>query len=144
MDIDLLNSVTGGADLLEWFGGQAPRFHDAEVLSIAFDREGPTCILRVHGFEMTSQVNSEGFFILKNHAVVTFEIREVVAMQIDNFNFQNALMGLSIVRVPNSRIRVELDPANGLSGSIEGCSLAISLSPGVPSGSQYDVAANVR
>ena len=139
MNIELLNSVAGGAELLEWFDGHAPRFHDAEVLSIAFDRAGPTCTLRVHGFEMTSAVNADGFYILKNHAVVTFRIEEVTAMQLDDFNHQNALMGLSIVRASNDAFRVELDPAYGLSGSIEGRSLTISLEPGAPPGSQYEV-----
>ena len=144
MDIELLNSVTGGAELLAWFDGHAPRFHDAEVLSIAFDRVGPSCILRVHGFEMTSAVNADGFYILKSHALVTFQFEGVTAMQLDDFNHQNALMGLSIVRASNEGFRIELDPAYGLSGSIECRSLSIGVEPGVPSGSQYEGERNVR
>ena len=35
----LLQNVPGGPELIEWFGGYAPRFHDAEVLGLTLDRE---------------------------------------------------------------------------------------------------------
>lgn len=144
MDIDLLNGVTGGAKLLAWFGGRAPSFHDAEVLSIAFDRAGPTCILRVHGFEMTDAVDAEGFYVLNNHAVMTFRLEEVTAMRLDDFNHQNALMGLRVIRAADQGFRIELDPAYGLAGFVEARALTIGLEPGVPPGSQYEIAPKVR
>lgn len=144
MNIELLNSLKGGAELLAWFDGHAPHFHDAEVLSIAFDRAGPTCILRVHGFEMTSAVNADGFYVNRNHAVVTFRIDDVTAMQLEDFNHQNALMGLRIVPAPDGGFRLELAPSYGLSGSIEGRSISISLEPGIPSGSHFEAQAEVR
>lgn len=137
MNVDLLNSVPGGPELLAWFGGHAHHFHDSEVISVAFDREGPTCLLKVHGFRMTKAVDPRGYFICEDHVVVTFRIDEITAMQLDDFSFQNALEGLSIVRGLDQQFRLELDPANGLSGFIEGRSLSISLEPGIPQGSQY-------
>jgi hypothetical protein len=144
VNIELLNAVPGGSDLLEWFDGHAPRFHDAEVTSITFDRDGPTCVLRVHGFKVTRTAKPDGPYVFEAHAVVTFRVDEVTGMQLDDFNHQNALMGLSIVRSPTEGFRVELDPAYGLSGFIEGRSLSIAIEPGIPSGSQYEAQDEVR
>ena len=144
MNIELLNAVPGGPELVEWFDGQAPRFHDAEVTSIAFDRAGPTCLLRVHGFKVTRSVKPDGPYVFEGHVVVTFRIDEVTGMQLDDFNHQNALMGLTIVRGPNEDFRMELDPAFGLSGFIEGRSLSIAIEPGIPPGSQYEAQNDVR
>ena len=63
MNIDLLNRVPGGPELVEWFG-YAPCFHDAEVLCVTLDREDyASCSIRVHGFEMTNEVDTNGFFV---------------------------------------------------------------------------------
>lgn len=137
MNSDILNVISGGRELLAWFDGRVPSFHDAEVLSIAFDRVGPTCVARVHAFEMTGAVNSEGFYILKGHTVVTFRMGEVSGMELDDFNHQNALMGLTIGRKPDDGFRVEFDSAYGVSGFVECRSLSISMEPGIPSGSVY-------
>ncbi|MBU1383220.1 MAG: immunity 50 family protein [Alphaproteobacteria bacterium] len=144
VNIELLNAVPGGPELVAWFDGHAPRFHDAEVTSIAFDRAGPSCRLRVHGFKVTRAIKPDGPYVFEGHAVVAFRIDEVTGMQLDDFNHQNALMGLSIVRGPNEGFRVELDPAYGLSGFIEGRSLSIAIEPGIPPGSQYEAENDVR
>lgn len=144
VNVELLKAVPGGPELVEWFDGHAPRFHDAEVTSVAFERAGPTCLLRVHGFKVTRAVKPDGHYVFEGHAVVTFRIDEVTGMQLDDFNHQNALMGLSIVRGPNESFRLELDPAYGLSGFIEGRSLSIAIEPGIPPGSQYETQNDVR
>lgn len=144
VNIELLNAVSGGAELVEWFDGCAPRFHDAEVTSIAFDRAGPTCLLRVHGFKVSRAVKPDGPYVFEGHAVVTFRIDGVTGMQLDDFNHQNALMGLRIARGPDEGFRVELDPAYGLSGFIEGRLLSIAIEPGIPPGSQYEAQNDVR
>jgi len=143
VNVELLKSVAGGSELLDWFDGHAPRFHDAEVLGIAFDREGPTCTLRVHAFKMTGATNADGYYVLEGHVVVTFRIEEVIAMQLDDFNHQNALMALNIARAAEGGLRLDLEPAFGLSGHIEGRSLSISLEPGIPPKRQYAARANV-
>jgi hypothetical protein len=85
LDIDLLNRVPGGPELVEWFG-YAPRFHDAEVLGVTLDREDATCSLRVHGFEMTSSVDENGFYVCTKHVVVTFLVRDLTELELDGFN----------------------------------------------------------
>ena len=136
MTPELLRSVPGGPELIQWFG-YAPRFHDAEVLGLTLDREEPRCSLRVHGFEMTSEIDSAGYFICAKHATVTFDLIDLTALEIADFNGQNALMGLTIERGLDGGFRLELDPAYGLSGTIEARRLEISFEPGIPAGSQY-------
>ncbi len=136
MDIELLNSVPGGRELASWFG-YAPRFHDAEVLGLTLDRMGETCSLRVHGFEMTSDVDAAGFYVCSKHVVFTFLVGDLTTLELYDFNHQNALMGLSITRGPEGEFRLELDPAYGLSGVIEGRTLEIALEPGIPAGGQH-------
>lgn len=56
-----------GFDRVVQHFGYWPTFHDAEVLSLTLDRDaqvggtGPTLILLVHGFEITSEVAQAGF-----------------------------------------------------------------------------------
>jgi hypothetical protein len=137
VDIELLNKVPGGHELLTWFGGYAPRFHDAEVLGLTLDREGATCALRVHGFEMTSEVDPKGFFVCTKHAVVTFFIGGLAELELYDFNDQNALMELAVTRDAERRFRLELNSSYGLSGVIVGQTLRIAIEPGIPPGSQY-------
>lgn len=152
MESAFFDTLPGGAALRTEFGGCVPTFHDAEVLSIAFDRSGPNCLLRIHAFEATDEVDEGGFFILRNHVVVTFSIEGVTGMELDAFNHQNALMGLRILGSQAEIfggeivdvVRLELDPAYGLGGFVEGRALSISHSAGVPSGSQYERFANGR
>jgi len=134
---ELLRNVPGGPELIQWFGGYAPRFHDAEVLNLTLDREEPRCSVRVHGFEMTSEVDSGGYFVCIKHATVTFHLIELMALELADFNGQNALMGLTITRNLDNGFRLEFDPAFGLSGTIEARRLEISIEPGIPPGSQY-------
>ena len=137
MNIDLLNGLPGGPELVEWFG-YAPRFHDAEVLGVVLDRDGPTCSLKVHAFEMTNAVDANGYFVCTKHTTVTFLFGDLTELQLEGFNRQNALMGLRVQRGLDAQFRMEIDDAYGLGGVIEGRSLEIRIEPGIPSGSQYE------
>jgi hypothetical protein len=44
---EILRQIPGGPELVAWFG-HVPAFHDAEVLSVALDRKGPSCQLSIH------------------------------------------------------------------------------------------------
>lgn len=137
MDRDLLSAVPGGPELLDWFGGYAPLLHDAEVLEITLDRRGPVCSIKVHGFEMTPEVDAFGYFICTRHAVITFRLDEVTRLELEDFSHQNALMGLGVARTVSGGFCLEFDPANGVSGLVEAQRLEISIAPGIPPDSIY-------
>lgn len=134
---ETLEAVPGGPQLLELFGGRIPSFHDAEILTLLLDREQSRCALRVHTFEMTSDVDERGFFILKNHVVVSFQLEGVVHLELQDFNEQNAIYGLSISRTADSGFRVELDRCHGLFGFVEAREMTIELEPGKPADGVY-------
>lgn len=67
---------------------------------------------------MTSEVDDRGYFVCTKHVVVSIIVGDLTEVKLDDFGWQNALMGLSIDFVLDGQYRLELDPANGLSGVI--------------------------
>ena len=95
------DKIKGSKKLTEIFGAW-PSFHDAEVLQVSLDRApasteyGPTLEASIYVFQMTSEVDKSGHYILKNKVVATIRFSEVCELKLAEFNHQNALMGLSI------------------------------------------------
>lgn len=137
MDSELLKSLSGGADLLLWFDGRVPSFHDAEVLGVWLDRDGAIGQVKVHAFEITNQVDPDGYLGLTKHVVVLFEFDRVAGLNLVGFNAQNVINGLSITRTGDGNLRMVLDPCWGLAGHIDAHDICITLEPGAPPGSQY-------
>jgi len=57
-----------------------PSFHDAEVVRLILDRTGseaPSLEAWIHVFQATSEVDSTGHYVLKNHTLVTFTLKRV-------------------------------------------------------------------
>jgi hypothetical protein len=86
---------------------------------------------------MTSEVDADGYFVCVKHVVVTFLVGDITELELNDFSSQNAIMGLSIDIALDEQFRLELDPANGLSGVVQGRTLSISMEPGIPPLSQY-------
>jgi hypothetical protein len=131
---NLIQAVPGAQQLSEWFGSW-PTFHDAEVLSIELNRTGASRV-RVHAFRMTSAVDSRGFYVSDKHCLVTFFLDDITALDLANFNAQNALFGLEFRR-ENNEFLLTFDPSHGLEGTIKARSVKIEMTPGIPSDSQY-------
>jgi hypothetical protein len=136
--------VVGHEALLEWFG-YWPSFHDAEVLTMLFNRRhvlyppGPRLEVRLHAFEMTKEVDNGGFYVLRKHVVATFEFDGLDELRFDGFNHQNAIFGLELSAKQDLRegeqLRVRFDPAFGVACSFT-CRAAVlvRLEPGRPEG----------
>lgn len=133
----VFDSIPGGAALLEWFGGRVPSFHDSEVLRLTLERERASATLAVHAFQMTSEIDSRGYFVCTRHVVVTFRLFWVESLELDGFNFQNALLGLSVTRDKSRGFIVEMEPAYGIGGTIHALEMEIALEPGIPADSHY-------
>lgn len=65
--VSILQELPGGAALFAW-SGRVPRFHDGELLEIAFFGKGQGR-MRIHGWTMTDKVDAHGYFITEKHAV---------------------------------------------------------------------------
>jgi len=84
--------------------GYWPSFHDAEIhsfcLSVAdgqpwlTDSDSPVLDLHVHVFEMTKEVNAEGYFVLAKHTLAHLRFRNVEGLSISHFSYQNSIFEL--------------------------------------------------
>jgi hypothetical protein len=136
--------IAGGADLLRRFG-HVPRFHDAEILSLALNRAGPSHLI-LRGWNMTAVIGSDGYFTQEKRAVVTFTIDGITDLQLEGFNHQNVLDGLSFTQIshgPNGSARhplaaspgefeLLLKPCFGLSGHIRARGVSVGFVPDTP------------
>jgi hypothetical protein len=100
--------------------GHWPSFHDAEVISLSLSRQkadslGPVLVAEIHVFEMTREVSESGHFVCRNHSVVELQFNAVEGLELDGFNHQNALDGISISESSTpGRLAIVLEPAYGL------------------------------
>ncbi len=125
-------SLIEHSDKLTRIFGRWPSFHDAEVLRLVLDRtgsEGPTLEVQIHVFAATSEVDSTGHYMLKDHTLVTLRFTEVAIEKLQWFNRQNVLFELSISEVApvahdGRRLRVEMPSSYGLEATFE-CQRAI-------------------
>jgi hypothetical protein len=77
-------------------------FHDAEILEIHLDRghvepeknlyEFPSLTLKIHLWEMTKEVDHNGYFILRSHTLATLKFSDLDRLNVVGFNHQNAIM----------------------------------------------------
>jgi hypothetical protein len=128
--VELVDRIPGAEQLLAVFG-YWPSFHDAEVLWLRLDRRahcegcyGPTLEVLVHAFEMTSEVGADGCYVLRHHVLVLLRFRDVVELQLDGFNYQNALMGLTLTDLRDRQMEhvqwaVRFDSAFGVDASFQ-------------------------
>src|SRR6202030_3838275 len=96
--------------LLDHFG-YWPSFHDANVISYAGPTAGrPTIDLILHTWEMTSEVDAKGYYVLRKHSLVTFHFAGVHSTSLERFDSGNILFGMDITRAGDAdSFHVELD-----------------------------------
>jgi hypothetical protein len=78
-------------------------FHDAEVLALRLDRQGPTMELDI---EVDAQTPDAQTVRLRFSGVSDLELGE--------FNHQNVLFDLEIIRSHDGTMEVRLDPSHGV------------------------------
>jgi len=91
-------SIQNEEALLRIFG-KWPSFHDAEILFILLDRAGeggPSLTAKIHLWEMTSEVDAKGYYVLKNHTLATLRFGRILLDSLNGFNNQNVLWELEI------------------------------------------------
>lgn len=79
--------------------GYWPSFHDAEIVRARFEREGsdaPWLECDIHVFEMTSEVDSGGHYVLTRHTLVTLRFCNIGLEEFKWWNHQNVISSLHI------------------------------------------------
>lgn len=128
-----LASVAGAKELRDWFG-YWPSFHDAEVISLHLNRRGPSSLL-LHTWEMTKEVDKQGYYISAKHVIVEFLLREIADLNFSGFSHQNVLSGLSVEPVEDG-VRLTLQDTYGIGGTVVAKQISIRQTPGQPSDSE--------
>jgi len=128
-----------------WFGCW-PRLHDAEILSVDFQRavdgSGPGLFVKIHAFEMTSEVTERGYFKLIKHCIIELRFDRIDDVDLKNFGHQNVIDGISLSSASGKdgarRIAVEFEPITEMELSFS-CAKAVvvSLTPGLPAEGVY-------
>lgn len=129
---DALRAVAGAQQLHDWFG-YWPTFHDAEVICLHLNRNSPS-ILKLHTWEMTSEVDRTGHYVLTKDVVVDFAIDVSTAddaLELYGFSHQNVIFGFTINK-DDSAYKLDIDPCYGLGGSIKADGISIRITPGKP------------
>lgn len=98
------------------FFGRWPSFHDANVLS--YESAPDSICVTLHAWQMTNDVDARGFFVLQNHALVTFRFSGLHDVRMDAFRSGNNLFGFQIsLSAGPASFDVELDSNMDMSGS---------------------------
>jgi hypothetical protein len=110
----MTSSIKGieNAELVESIFGGWPSFHDAEIHSILLTRDcdtGSQLDLTIHHWEMTSEVDSHGYYVLRHHTLTTLRFCGVSDLYLAGFNHQNVLWELEISELePGSELRFSI------------------------------------
>jgi Immunity protein 50 len=116
-----IKRIDNAAALTDVFG-RWPSFHDAEIHALRLDRganEPPSLEADVHVFEMTPEVTPDGFYVLKNHTLVTLRFAGIDQLELEGFNQQNVLADLvlrdiSLRQLAVLKWEVEFDSSFGV------------------------------
>ena len=118
-----------GSGKLTGIFGYWPTFHDAEIVELQLWRGDvypdtkkyvfPVLTVKLHVWELTSEVDTAGYLVLRKHTLTTLRFHDVLDLRIDGFNQQNSILELSIARKQNTEgpgrtFTVNFDPAFGM------------------------------
>jgi hypothetical protein len=129
-----IESLIVGSEKLTTIFGYWPSFHDAEVLELRFWRgniqtekgiyDFPTLTLTIHVWELTKEVDPQGYLVLRHHTLTRLRFCDVDDFQMQGFNHQNAMMELALrneqrTEGPSPYFAVEVNPAFGMGASFK-------------------------
>lgn len=103
------------SELLVEAMGRWPSFHDAKVLGIS--RLQDSCVATIHVFEMTRDVDSEGYFILRNHHRVEMSMLGVRSDSLPR-RYTGDILSALTMRRDGDLIRVDFESHLDNDGSI--------------------------
>lgn len=122
--------IPGGPALLDWFG-VVPSFHDAYLLELGFRKWG-TGTMRIHTWQLTNEIDTQGHFVTDRHVVVILNLNDAESVTCTNFDVGPAIIfGLDIERLGEA-YRIAWTSSYGAEGTIVCRHLHILLEPGDP------------
>lgn len=126
---DALADLPGGRALVDWFG-RLPRFHDAELLELDIP-QGRAGRLVLHSWNRTDAVDPRGRYILDRHAVVTFDLDEVLQVELSDQEMPAIVARLSVTGRDGAHA-LGWTSACGVEGTITARGVRVGFVPGEP------------
>ena len=114
---------------MEWFG-KTPYFHDPAILEISLVADS-VGVMKIHAWNMTDQVDSEGYFETEKHAVVVISFGTTQLIEIENFHLDGIILKLEF-KGTQERTEVTWVSSYGAEGRIVGTGVNLKLTPGKP------------
>lgn len=111
-----------------------PSFHDANVTT--YEISNNTISFTLHTWQMTKEIDEKGYFGSKNHALITFNFKDIFDVKMDSFAAKNILFEMSLTPKSDlSSFCVELDSVMDMSGSFSAhFGELVSVKPCTPEG----------
>ena len=104
--------------------GYWPDFHDAEIKYFALwtpSKVGDlaSAEMKIHCWELTSELDETNHYVLKNHSLVTFSFLHIEGISMDGFNHQNAIFSLNITDLAPEKTgvvawEIQVEPSFGV------------------------------
>ena len=110
----MLPKISGIEEIISWYG-EWPSFHDAEILELHLERTGRSW-MKIYN-------------VWNKHGVITFNMEEVIDLELADFSHQNVIGGLKLEKTPKG-LRLTMTPCYGLAGYLEAKRMSVELSPG--------------
>lgn len=122
----MIPKIPGAESVVRWFGSW-PSFHDAEVLSVLIDRDGPSR-LRLRTWITGDETDGKGYFIRQHEVVVVFEFKRInhIRLEGEDADRQNVIAGLVVDEIAGG-YRLELLPCYGVAGEIRAKEVLVRL-----------------
>lgn len=121
-----LDRLEGGPALCSWFGS-VPSFHDATLKELVL-RQGAPGRLVTHTFQMTSEVDAEGHFLLTKHVAMTLTIFDLIEVHLSNFTGVGIMYGLDIEQDAEGT-SLKFDSSHGVHGHVKAKRVTVSFEP---------------
>ena len=125
----IFEKVDGGKAIIDWFGC-VPRFHDAEVLQIVL-RSDASSTLRIHAWNITEDIDTEGYFKTDAHAVVTIVLDGVSCVELSEFHLPGIILDMKFAQVENFW-EIAWSSSYGIEGKVRAVRVRFDLEPGKP------------
>jgi hypothetical protein len=123
---EILDKITGANQVKAWFG-KWPAFHDAEISAF---RLAPSAVVtfKVYAWNMTSDVDANGYFRNEKYADVEFVLEGVSALSINDLTDVGVLFELDIEEEV-THLKLTLVSSYGVNGTISFAKGSVSLKP---------------
>ncbi len=101
--------------------GEWPSFHDAEIVSAQFQRQGtdaPLLECDIHVYQMTKEIDPAGYYVTKNHTLATLRFVDIDLEDFTGWNEQNVISDFTLKNNPDNGdrpIQVEIHSSYGCS-----------------------------